>query len=210
LTVPPNFGRAWIVRSSFQVIAMKTRPFHLAAAVCCAAACCALLAKPVLADEFEQHPPHEHGKVTINAALDGNQLVIELDSPAVNVVGFEHTPRTDNERAAVSAAAKLLGNGRGLFTMPTEARCQFEKTALKAPQWETTDDVPGQPETPGQHADYEARFTYQCWSPDHLTWLEPALLDKLRNVTEARLNIATPKGQRSEVATSGRVRVAMQ
>jgi hypothetical protein len=97
-----------------------------------------------------------------------------------------------------------------LFTMPKEARCQFEKTALKPPQWETTEDVPGQPEAPGQHADYEARFTYQCWSPDHLTWLEPALLDKLRNVTEARVNIATARGQRSEVATSGHVRVAMQ
>jgi hypothetical protein len=189
---------------------MKTRSLLFAPAACCAVACCVLLTRPTLAEEFEQHPPHEHGKVTINAALDGTQLMIELDSPAVNVVGFEHTPRTDNERAAVSAAAKLLGNGRGLFTMPTEARCQFEKTALKAPQWETTDDVSEQPEAPGQHADYEARFTYQCWSPDHLTWLEPALLDKLRNVTEARLNIATPKGQRSEVATSGRVRVAMQ
>jgi hypothetical protein len=28
----------------------------------------------------------------------------------------------------VSAAAKLLGNSRGLFAMPTETRCQFEKT----------------------------------------------------------------------------------
>ena len=189
---------------------MKIRSFRLAAEAYCAAACCFLLCQPALADEFEQHPPHEHGKVTINAALDGNQLLIELDSPAVNVVGFEHTPRTDDERAAVSAAAKLLGNGRGLFTLPTQARCQFEKAALKAPQWETTEDVPGQPEAPGQHADYEARFTYLCWSPDHLTWLQPALLDKLRNVTEARVNIATARGQRSEVATGGHVRVAMQ
>jgi Protein of unknown function (DUF2796) len=189
---------------------MKIRLCRLASAAYCAVACCFVVCPPVLADEFEQHPPHEHGKVTLNAALDGNQLVIELDSPAVNVVGFEHEPRTDGERAAVSAAAKLLGNGRTLFAMPREARCQFEKTALKPPQWETTDDVPGQPEAPGQHADYEARFTYQCWSPDHLTWLEPALLDKLRNVTEARVNIATARGQRSEVATSGHVRVAIQ
>ncbi len=114
--------------------------------------------------------------------------------PAVNVVGFEHEPRSDDERAAVTAAKKLLANGRALFTLPKEARCQFEKTALKDPQWETKDDTPGQPEAPGQHADYEARFTYQCWSPVHLTWLEPSLLDKLRNVTEARLNITTPRG----------------
>ena len=189
---------------------MKIRFFRLASAAYCAAACCFVVCQPALAEEFEQHPAHEHGKVTLNAALDGNQLVIELDSPAVNVVGFEHVPRTNDERAAVSAAAKLLNNGRGLFTLPKEARCQFQKTALKPPRWETTDDVPRQPEAPGQHADYEARFTYLCWSPDHLTWLEPVLLDKLRNVTEARVNIATARGQSSRVATSGHVRVAIQ
>jgi Protein of unknown function (DUF2796) len=209
LTVPPD--RARTDRSPvIQVIAMKTPSLLFASAACCAVALCVLLTRPTLAEEFEQHPPHEHGKVTINAALDGNQLVIELDSPAVNVVGFEHEPRNDDERAAVSAAGKLLRDGRGLFAMPKEARCQFEKAEIKAPRWETTDDVPGQPEAPGQHADYEARFTYHCWSPGHLSWLEPALLDKLRNVTEARLNIATPRGQQSEVATSGHARVAIQ
>lgn len=188
---------------------MKTRSLLVGSAACFAVAFC-ILTYPTLATEFEQHPPHEHGKITINVALDGNRLVVELDSPAVNVVGFEHEPRSDAERAAVSGAEKLLGGGRGLFTLPKEARCQFEKTDLKTPQWETTDDVPGQPEPPGQHADYEARFTYQCWSPNHLKWLEPSLLDKLRNVTEARLNIATPRGQQSEIATNGRARIALQ
>jgi hypothetical protein len=193
-----------------QVIAMKVRSLHLASTACCSFAFCVLLTHAARAGEFEQHPPHEHGKVTINAAVDGNQLVVELDSPAVNVVGFEHEPRNDAERAAVSAAAKLLGNGRELFTLPKEARCQFEKADVKMPHWETTDDVPGEPEKPGQHADYEARFSYRCWAPQHLTWLEPALLDKLRNVTQARLNIATSRGQQSEVATNGHARIALQ
>lgn len=178
--------------------------------MCCALACCALSTHPILAAEFEQHAPHEHGKVTINAALDGNQLVIELDSPAVNVVGFEHEPRTDQERSAVSDAAKLLGNGRGLFTLPKEARCQFQKTDIKAPQWETADEGSGQHDEHGQHADYEARFIYQCWAPDHLSWLEPSLLAKLRNVTEARVNIATARGQQSEVATNPHTRIALR
>jgi Protein of unknown function (DUF2796) len=193
-----------------QVSAMKTPSLLFAPAACCAVAFCALLTHPSSAEEFEQHPPHEHGKVTINAALDGNQLVIELDSPAVNVVGFEHKPRNDDERTAVSAAAKLLGNGRGLFTLPKEARCQFEKADLQAPQWEASEEEAAQHEEHEHHADYEAHFTYQCWSPEHLRWFEPSLLDKLRNVTEARLNIATPRGQKSEVATSGHARVTIQ
>jgi Protein of unknown function (DUF2796) len=189
---------------------MNTRPFSFAGAACFPLVL-SLLATAARADEFVQRPPHEHGKVTINAALDGNELVIELDSPAVNVVGFEHEPRTDEERAAVRAAAILLGNGRELFSMPREARCQFGKTELKAPEWEQSDDDEAAPHDEHEHhADYHARFTYRCASPDHLMWLQPALLDKLRSVTEARINIATATGQRSEVVTNGRARVALR
>ena len=53
----------------------------------CASALC------VNAEEFEQHHAHEHGKVTLNVAIDESTLVVELDAPAINVVGFEHAPR---------------------------------------------------------------------------------------------------------------------
>lgn len=184
---------------------MTTRSVFFLRAACCPLAACLLAGSPGRADEFVQRPPHEHGRVTINAALEGNELVIEFDSPAVNVVGFEHAPRTDDERAAVQAAATLLHNGRGLFGMPPEARCQFEKTDLKAPQWEQ-----GQQDEHEHHADYEARFTYRCGSPGQLEWLQPTLLDKLRNVTEARVNIAAANGQRSEVVTNGHAHVELR
>jgi hypothetical protein len=161
------------------------------------------------AADFEQRPPHEHGKVTINAALDGRQLVIELDSPAMNVVGFEHEPRTDDERATVRSAANLLHSGRGLFNMPKESLCLFKTADIKAPQWEAQEEH-GEHGQHEHHADYEARFTYRCEAPNRLTWIEPALLGSLRNVIEARVNIATARGQQSNVVTTGHARVALK
>jgi hypothetical protein len=175
--------------------------------------CLGLLASAVAtgvacAEEFEQRGVHEHGKVTINAAVDGKELVIELDSAAVNVVGFEHEPRTDAERAAVRDASDLLKSGHGLFGTPREALCTFQATDLKAPHWERGE--PGKHDEHEHHADYEARFTYRCEAPERLAWLEPLLLDKLRNVTEAHVNVATAAGQRSESVTTGHARVALR
>ena len=82
-----------------QVFAMKTPSLRFAPAACCAFALGVLLSRPTAAEELEQHPPHEHGKVTINAALEGNQLVIEFDSPAINVVGFEHEQGAGSQEA---------------------------------------------------------------------------------------------------------------
>jgi hypothetical protein len=171
---------------------------------------CALASTPAGAAEFAQRAAHEHGKVTINAALDGSQLVIELDSPAINVVGFEHEPRTDDERAAVRSAADLLKSGRSLFGMPKEALCLFKAADIKAPHWEQFEKEHGEHDEHEHHADYEARFTYQCEAPNRLTWIAPLLLGSLRNVVEARVNIATARGQQSDVVRNGHARVALR
>jgi Protein of unknown function (DUF2796) len=172
------------------------------------------VALPAVAEEFEQHGVHEHGKVTLNAALEGTALVIGLDAPAINVVGFEHAPRTDTEKAAVTAAARLLNAGNGLFGFPGEAKCAFRGSQLMAPHWEE-EKADSHSHHEGHeehehHADYEASFTFQCEAPTKLTWIEPLILEKLKNVTEARVNVVAPGGQRSDVAKTAHTRIALK
>ena len=52
-------------------------------------------AAPEAEPGFTQLGAHVHGKVVVNLALEGNTLRVELDAPAINVVGFEHAPRTE-------------------------------------------------------------------------------------------------------------------
>ena len=48
-------------------------------------------------DEFESHHAHEHGVATLGVAIEQRQLDIILESPAINVLGFEHSPRAPAE-----------------------------------------------------------------------------------------------------------------
>jgi hypothetical protein len=63
---------------------------------------------------------------------------------------------------------------------------------------------------PEEHADYEARFTYHCGHAELLGWFEPWLLAKLLHVNEARINLVTAAGQRSESVNSPRARILLQ
>ena len=165
-------------------------------------------------EEFEQHHAHEHGKVTLNVAIDTSTFLVELDAPAVNVVGFEHAPRTAGERAAAQQASQLIQAGRGLFGFPPAAECRFSRTEFTEPHWESAAQAEaeehGKENGSELHADYEARFTYRCEHPRALAWFEPWLLARLLNVTEARINLITPTGQRSESATDPRKRIPLQ
>lgn len=44
------------------------------------------------AGEHREHGAHEHGVAQLNLVLEGEKLLIELASPGVNIVGFEHAP----------------------------------------------------------------------------------------------------------------------
>jgi len=54
--------------------------------------------------------------------LDGRQLIIELDTPLYNVLGFEHAAETAAQKATVLRAETILSKSGDLFTFNSEAR----------------------------------------------------------------------------------------
>ena len=61
---------------------------------------------------------------------EGDELVIGLRIPAVNVVGFEHQPSTDEQRQAVEDALGVFRQGEKLFSPSTAARCFVDKVEV--------------------------------------------------------------------------------
>ncbi|MGL4932766.1 MAG: ZrgA family zinc uptake protein, partial [Aeromonas sp.] len=55
-------------------------------------------------DEHESHGAHEHGHGQLNLVVDGDQLMIELQAPAADLVGFEHAAKSDEEKAQYAKA----------------------------------------------------------------------------------------------------------
>lgn len=83
------------------------------------------------AHDNRQHEAHVHGIGQLNLVLDGAELYIELDSPAANIVGFEHAPSSDADHAALDEAVKTLADGERLFRLTPAAGCSLDdaKTA---------------------------------------------------------------------------------
>jgi hypothetical protein len=83
--------------------------------------------------EHRQHAAHEHGVGKINIAQEGKEIHIELDSPAANIVGFEHIPKTELDRDSLTKALALLKNGTRLFLFPNAAECNLIDTDVATP-----------------------------------------------------------------------------
>ena len=68
---------------------------------------------------------HEHGQALMSLVIDGNKLVMELESPWMNLIGFEHSPETEDQKQLLANALGMLGTPATLFNLPENADCEL-------------------------------------------------------------------------------------
>ena len=66
-------------------------------------------------EEFRSHKAHVHGKVEVNIAQDGQELLVEVTAPGDDVVGFEHAPETAEQKTVFDKAIAQLNKPEELF-----------------------------------------------------------------------------------------------
>ena len=118
----------------------------------------ALLACAALAEqhgEHREHMAHEHGHGTLDIVIEGEELVMELRIPGVNVVGFEHAPRDDAEREAVRQALVPFGDAESLFVLPAEAECEVEEAKAEIMDMTHEDDHGDHGHEADEHEEHE-------------------------------------------------------
>lgn len=100
----------------------------LSTAIAISMASCPLLS---IAQTERDLGSHEHGAATLNVAIDGNSVFLELESPWNNLVGFEHAPRTDEQHAMVDDALGLINQPDQLFSF-VGSECSVTETMLES------------------------------------------------------------------------------
>lgn len=155
---------------------------------------------------------HEHGVAKLNAALDGNTLELELDSPAMNLVGFEHAANSDADKAKVAAVRQQLEQPLTLFALAAAAGCKEDAQALESPLFgdaAKADDDGDEHEHGHQHSDIGAHYQLNCAAPEKLTQIDLAPLFKAFPATQKiNVQLIGPNGQKGVEASPGNAVVA--
>lgn len=73
---------------------------------------------------------HQHGVVELNIALDDQQLMLELTAPGNDIVGFEHSPETEAEKAVLNRSLQILNNPQALFSFNKSADCKLQGLSI--------------------------------------------------------------------------------
>lgn len=138
------------------------------------------------------HEPgaHVHGVAKLQVAVDGNILTLDFESPLDNLLGFEHLPRSEKQKAAVRAMAQRLNKPESLFLTTPAAACTVLSAKLESPVLEPAKKTEG-------HADLDAEFVFKCAQPSALRGMAVKLFEAFRNLRRLDVQVA---GARSQAA----------
>lgn len=166
-----------------------------------------LAAAHAAADHDHEHGSlgaHEHGVGRLDVALEGQTLEFELDSPAMNIVGFEHEATSAEDKAKVLAAREVLLKPNALFSMPEAAQCSVKSLKLESPLFGDKPDADdhdhdakaGEHEAHEGHSEIHGHYTFVCNAPAVLTTLDLSQIFKSFPATQKlQVQLISPKGQ---------------
>lgn len=155
---------------------------------------------------------HEHGVGRLNAALDGQTLELELESPAMNLVGFEHAATSDADKAKVAAARAQLEKPLALFSLPAAAGCKVVGQELESPLFGDKPDADNHDEDEADkdghehhhdHSEIHAHYQFNCAAPGALNTLDLANIFKTFPATQKiQVQLISASGQQGAEVTA--------
>jgi Protein of unknown function (DUF2796) len=161
----------------------------------------------VSAEERRELGAHEHGHSTLNIAIEGETVAMELIAPGVDIVGFEHEAKSAEDNAALEEAKAKLAAPLGLFVMPSEAGCTVETTAVEIEgeahhAQEHHDEAHDEAEEhdaghEAEHNEFHVEYQLACAEPDELGMIRFGYFEAFPNAMEVEVNVITEKGQSS-------------
>ena len=174
----------------------------------------------VQADDQRHHEAHVHGVAHMNVAFEGNNLYIELSSPAANIVGFEHHPRTEKQKAAVKTAIESLEAGEKLFALPAGTGSRLVKSNVQTDIQTDSDHESGQTQAQDhaeagknakvekhrhgehhdaddheRHSEFKAEYHFVCKMPQKLTLIEVKLFRIFPGIEHIEVQLLTDTKQ---------------
>ena len=133
-----------------------------------------------------------HGQIKLDVAIDGPTVVIEMESPLDNFVGYEHAPKSESEKKMADDAVAQLRAADQLFKIDPTANCKLGPVALRSAALGLGKAETGASEG---HADLDGTFAFNCTKATEAKFIELGLFGAFKGLRQVDAQIVSPDGQ---------------
>ncbi len=158
---------------------------------------------------------HNHGFGELNIAIEGQTVALELNSPAFNIVGFEHPPKTNKDKATIKDAVSVLNNGSELFLFPKTAGCRLASVNIvsslidgqhaahkdhdndhkDSKHDDHKDSKHDDHKDRDIHSEFQANYKFQCDVIEKVNTIQIMIFKNFPNTSQLDVKTILPNGQ---------------
>ena len=151
--------------------------------------------------EHREHGAHEHGSATLNIAVEENSLHIELESPAMNIVGFEHAASNEKQNTSVTWATQALKDAPKQFELPAAAQCRLADAHVESPLLKNQLNKKNHSE---MHSEFHASYIFKCKNISALNTINVRLFETFKGMNDIDVQLISSQGQTTKELTKNR------
>lgn len=162
---------------------------------------------------------HEHGNGALNIAIEGDVVLIELEAPGADIVGFEHPAESAADRAAIDDAVAALAKPLDLFIPDAGAGCVVTAASVELLSGgdgheehgdddhdhdehdhdnhaeDADDEHESHADEGGEgHTEFHAEYALSCADPAAITALDFAYFQRFPNAEELDVQLISEQG----------------
>ena len=135
------------------------------------------------------HHAHAHGQGELELSIEKGRIQGMLRVPMESLLGFEHAPKTDAQRAQVSNLRKRLEDPSNLVAPPTAAGCQPTSVVAESSMFTGT--------VKGDHSELVYSFEWNCAKPDQLMNLDLPIFTSHKRLKQLEVSLVVDGRQSS-------------
>jgi len=152
-----------------------------------------IYAEPVV----HEHKAHTHGISEIELIISTETISIKFESPANNIVGFEHAASNTEEENQIKRAHSILSKPASIFSFQgTNCTSISSSVTIDGLAKEPHKHQPANKYQPhSTHKEITAEYRFQCKSSEDLTSIKTQLFNKFSNINEINVMWISDKNQ---------------
>jgi len=166
------------------------------------------------AAQHRQLGAHEHGRGTLNIAIEGTRVSMELEAPGADIVGFEHAARTGRQKTQLEQAKKQLLAPQTLFKFPDAAGCVVAGASVDIESDEHEHEASGGAQKKHDdaaeersHSNFHGQYSFTCNAPTAITAVDFGYFRAFAGAQKLEVNVITSKGQTAFEVTRAKPRI---
>jgi hypothetical protein len=171
---------------------------------------------PLVAISAEKHV---HGDAELFIALEGNQVLIEFESPADNIIGFEHAPATPLQHQQLATSLALLEEHSSIAAF-SEITCKQISAEVESPfknhdEHEKSHDSEhkehGHEHEKSEHTEFHTSYTLECNADtQNLSAITINAFKHFKGINNITVKWVTANGQGSTKVTATKTELELK